>query len=94
MEYALGTEPGTANTAPVLAGRSGDYLTFTLTYGVTDDAVLTPQISTDLSAWSGAGITEVSTVINPNGSLTTVWRAPSTISAGQRLYFRVQAAVQ
>ena len=88
VEYQLGTLPGTPDSNLPLAGTDDGFLTFTLTYRETDDSVLTPQTSTELTAWSAAGITVVSTTPNPNGTVTVVWKAPASMAAAGRLYFR------
>ncbi len=88
VEYQLGTRPGTPDQNPPLAGTDGGFLTFTLTYRNADDTVLTPQISTELTGWSSAGITLVSSTPNPNGTITAVWKAPASMAAAGRLFFR------
>ena len=88
IEYQLGTNPAVSDSNLPLAGTEDGFLTFTLTYRDTDDTLLTPQISTELTAWSAAGITLASATPNPDGTITAVWKAPASIAAGQRLYFR------
>jgi hypothetical protein len=88
MEYVLGTQPGSPDSNPPVAGTEAGYPTFTLTYRIPDDATFTPQISMNLAAWSSAGIVELSSTGNGNGTVTTVWRGPVTVAAGSRLYFR------
>ena len=88
VEYMLGTQPGMPDSNFPLAGTTGSFLTFTLTYRSADDAALTPQISTDLTGWSSTGITLESSTPNPNGTLTAVWKAPASMAATGRLFFR------
>lgn len=91
MEYVLGTSPAAANNDLPLAGTDGGFLTFSLTHRDRDDVVLTPEVSTDLNVWSSAGITLHARTPNPDGSVTTVWRAPVDVASSGRLFFQVQA---
>ena len=88
IEYLLGTNPGTPDNNSPLAGINGGFLTFTLTYRSADDAILTPQTSTALTGWSSAGIILESSTLNPNGTVTAVWKAPAGMAAAGRLFFR------
>jgi len=94
LEYALGANPAAADDRAPQAGITGGFLTFTLTHRDTDDALLTPQISSDLNGWSSSGITLLSSTPQPGGLVITVWQAPVSVAAGQRLYFRGLVTLQ
>lgn len=94
LEYFLNTAPGTPDNNLPVSGNSGGFLTFSLTHRNADDVVLVPEVSGELTGWSSAGITVLSSTANPNGTVTTVWKAPLSMAAAGRLFFRVEAQLQ
>jgi hypothetical protein len=74
---------------------TADYLTVTFTRRAgTEDARVTPQITSDLSTWSSgepAAIVTVSRRLNSNGTETVVVRDALPMSAGRYIRLRVLA---
>ena len=99
LEYALGGNPKSADaptlqpTAHVTSVGADQFLT--VEYRVPANlpaGTITPQSSTDLSAWN-AGLAFVSSVANPDGTVTVRSRALISFASGPRLYIRLLATL-
>ena len=100
VEYARGTDPKSwdaAAFAPVtIESVSGQ------NYGVVryryrlaaEDAVLTPQTSTDLATWTATGLVSLSTAHQADGSFITAWRLSTPASQDAARFLRVKAVYQ
>jgi hypothetical protein len=95
LEYALATQPGTADNAlPLASTVEAGFLTFTLRHRIADDLMLTPEVSSTLVNWTTAGVTLLETNDQGDGTTISVWQAPAAMAAEQRVFFRVTATVR
>ncbi len=103
LEYAFGGNAGTPNDsgtqlptgtfaalAPPAVPTAGTYLTATFTHPtVRDDLTYTPEFSTNLDTWIGGAVL-VSSTNNNDGTITEIWRSPTTVDTMQRWFIRVK----
>ncbi|HWB05761.1 MAG TPA: LamG-like jellyroll fold domain-containing protein [Verrucomicrobiales bacterium] len=96
LEYALGTPPGTTNGGQTVTGVSQDgLLTISLTHSASaDDVRLVPEVSTNLNTWSAAGVTNIGSIRNADGSVTTMWKAPVTAPVPARVFLHIRAELR
>lgn len=72
------------------------------TYGVVryryrpaaEDAVLTPQTSADLAAWTATGLTSLAPTHQADGSLSAAWRSSTSSAQDPARFFRIKATYQ
>ncbi len=94
MEYLLGTSdsvPNTLDLAPVRGITPGGepYIEITITrLAHADDVSFEPQYATDLTAWSGAGLTLQNSVPGAGGAVTETWRLTGGAASGGRVQLR------
>ena len=98
LEYAFAQDPSSPSPLPVsgsvseltVAGVPGRYLTITFTRR-TDvlDLTYSPEFSGNLAAWTPATLL-VSSIMNPDGTVTETWRAGTPVDAAGRLFVRVK----
>ncbi len=94
LEYATGNDPRTPGTVSLSAEIAPDgFLRVSLTHAAAEDVLLQPVQSTDLNTWTG-GMIPVGESPAPGGLVTTTWRAPTPVTADQRLYVQVRASLQ
>jgi CotH kinase protein/Chitobiase/beta-hexosaminidase C-terminal domain/Lamin Tail Domain len=90
MEYAMGTQPGTADTRPsslaVLPDRAVE---FTLRHATKDDLVFTPEASVNLGGWSPIAMSVINRIEHGDGTASTTWRSPVLAPGDTRYFFRV-----
>jgi hypothetical protein len=102
LEYALGTAMNNSNSMPAtnhayvvdpVGADPGTYLSFQFTRNLSaDGVVVTPQLSSDLSAWSSAGIVYMSTVNQGDGTALVTCRCATPVTgATARSFMRVLA---
>ncbi|MEK0447993.1 MAG: hypothetical protein RL088_261 [Verrucomicrobiota bacterium] len=98
VEYALATNPLSANAGPVsgvgtytVLGVPGTYLVLTFTRRANgSDLTIEAQFNTALpGAWSANGVLEIS-VTNPDGTVTETWRSPYSLSEQPVQFGRVR----
>jgi hypothetical protein len=100
LEYAMGSSQSSPESTPQMSHNfvvdppgadPGTYLTFQYTRNLAADGViLTPQESSDLGTWNGAGMVYVSTVNQANGTALITCRSATPISGpATRNYLRV-----
>jgi hypothetical protein len=100
IEYALASSPLAVNAGPVsgtagftVLGIPGTYLTFTVTRRTNgSDIAADVQFAESLAGpWAASGVL-ASSVANPDGTVTEVWRSPFSLDAKpvQFARFRVQ----
>lgn len=89
LEYATGTLPLTGNAGPLITvARVNNYCTATILRSANPiDVTLTPQISSEMSTWSGTP----NLVILTNTASKLEFRDATTVTANPRRYLRVQA---
>ena len=98
MEYALASNPLTANAGPAsstgnytVLGVPGTYLVLTFTHRVNgSDFTIEAQFNTGLpGAWAANGVLE-NTVTNPDGTVTETWRSPLSLAEQPTQFARVR----
>ncbi len=99
LEYALGTNPREATTgagnpkAMITPLGTDHFLTIEFTAASNlPPGVLTPQMSTNLAAWTG-NLPQSQATPNPDGTVTYRYSAPVSIQAGQRVFIRLQVSL-
>jgi len=102
-EYVSGGTPGVNNTGLLPVGslesltvgaNTDTYLTLTATcrYGA-DDVQLSPESSTNLTAWSTTDMVLVRRIVNLDGTESFTWRHARPWQSDQRVMMRLRAAV-
>jgi hypothetical protein len=94
MEYALGTSDTSSSATPALGFDAGSAPSFFyIRAAAADDAVIIPEISTDLASWTGneASLHQVSEEPQPDGRVkVTLTPVPAVIAAASHIYARIR----
>jgi len=101
-EYGLAVTPGAEATDGLISAKFEDVSVSSTaeTYLVlrcrrnaaADDVIVTPEMSTDLTAWAPLTDSVPPETFHPDGTQDIVRRSPQPVSAGQRIYVRVSIA--
>ena len=94
LEYALGTSDTIANTAPLTAALVGSSIAVSLiTNSAAEDVLLTPEISTTLTAWQPAVVPPpVAAGTGTAGKVASTWQI-SPPPGASRIFVRFSASL-